>query len=106
MTMPQQPAVTLTGEERTTLETFVHRGKANARTLTRARIFLKSADGWNTATLAAAFEGCERIVTNVQRRFSHGGVEAILHEKVQQLLIPPSSPDQGTSGIVLASLVW
>ena len=34
--MPQQPAVTLTDDERTTLETFVHRGKANARTLTRA----------------------------------------------------------------------
>ncbi len=104
--MPQQPVVPLTSEERTTPETFVHRGKANARTLTRARIFLKSADGWSTATLAADFEGCERTVTNVRRRFSHGGVEAALHEKVQQLLIPPSSPDQGTSGIVLASLLW
>lgn len=40
MTMPQQPTVTLTEEERTTLETFVHRGKANARTLTRARLLL------------------------------------------------------------------
>jgi len=34
--MPQQPTVTLTGEERMALETFAHRGKANARTLTRA----------------------------------------------------------------------
>ena len=32
--MPQQPSVTLTGEERSTL--------------TRARILLKSADGWST----------------------------------------------------------
>ena len=40
-----QPAVTLTGDERKTLETFVHRGKANARTLTRARLLLKSAEG-------------------------------------------------------------
>jgi hypothetical protein len=52
--MTLQPAVTLTGEERTTLEIFVHRGKANARTLTRARIQLKSADGWSTAALAEA----------------------------------------------------
>lgn len=51
--MPQQPAVTLTSEDRTTLETRVHRGKANARTLTRARILLKSADGWSTAALMA-----------------------------------------------------
>jgi hypothetical protein len=45
--MPHQPAVTLSNEERMTLETFVHRGKANARTITRARILLKSAEGWS-----------------------------------------------------------
>ena len=82
--MPQQPAVTLTDDERTSLETFVHRGKANARTLTRARILLKSADGWSTAALAATFDVCEATVTNVRRRFTQGGLEAVLHDKVQQ----------------------
>ena len=82
--MPQQPAVTLSREERTTLETFVHRGKANARTLTRARILLKSAEGWSTATLAAAFDVCEATVTNVRGRFAQGGLETVLHDKVQQ----------------------
>jgi transposase len=82
--MPQQPAVTLTSEDRTTLETFVHRGKANARTLTRARILLKSADGWSTAAIAAALDVCEATVTNVRRRFAQGGLEAVLHDKVQQ----------------------
>ena len=82
--MPQQPAVTLTEEERRTLETFVHRGKANARTITRARILLKSADEWSTAKLAAAFDVCEATVTNVRRRFAQGGLEAVLHDKVQQ----------------------
>src|SRR5689334_20928364 len=82
--MPQQPAVTLTEEERTTLESFVHRGKANARTLTRARILLKSADGWSTSELATAFDVCEQTVTNVRGRFAKGGVEAVLHDKVQQ----------------------
>jgi transposase len=82
--MPQQPSVTLTSEERTALETFVHRGKANARTLTRAHILLKSADGWSTAAPAAAFDVCEATVTNVRRRFAQGGVEAVLHDKVQQ----------------------
>jgi transposase len=84
MSMPQQPAVTLTDEERTTLETFVHRGKANARTLTRARILLKSADGWSIAALATTFDVCEATVTNVRGRFAHGGLEAVLHDKVQQ----------------------
>jgi transposase len=81
--MPRQPAVTLTEEERRTLESFVHRGKANARTLTRARILLKSADGWSTAELAAVFDVCEATVTNVRSRFAQGGLEAVLHDKVQ-----------------------
>jgi hypothetical protein len=40
----------------TLLESFVHRGKANARNITRARILLKAADGWSTAELAGAFD--------------------------------------------------
>jgi transposase len=84
MSMPRPPAVTLTEEERRTLETFVHRGKANARTLTRARILLKSAEGWSSAELVAAFDVCEATVTNVRGRFAQGGLEAVLHDKVQQ----------------------
>lgn len=82
--MSQQPAITLTNEERTILETFVHRGKANARTLTRARILIKSAEGWSTSALAAAFDVCEATVTNVRGRFAQGGLEGVLHDKVQQ----------------------
>ena len=82
--MPQQPAITLSSEERRHLEIFVHRGKANARTLTRARILLKSAEGWSTATLATTFDVCEATVSNVRRRFAQGGLEAVLHDKVQQ----------------------
>jgi transposase len=82
--LPRPPAVSLTEEEQRTLETFVHRGKANARTLPRARILLKSADGWSTAELADACDVCEATVTNVRRRFAAGGLEAVLHDKVQQ----------------------
>ena len=82
--MSQQPVMTLTSEERRILETFVHRGKANARTLTRAHILLKSADGWSTATLATTFDVCQATVTNVRQRFTQGGLEAVLHDQVQQ----------------------
>ncbi len=82
--MPRPPAVSLSEEEQRTLETFVHRGKANARTLTRARILLKSAEGWSTTELAEAFDVCEATVSNVRRRFAEGGLEAVLHDKVQQ----------------------
>ena len=47
--MPRPPAVTFTEEERKTLESLAHWGKANARTLTRAPILLKSAEDWSTA---------------------------------------------------------
>jgi transposase len=82
--MSQPPTVILTEEERRTLESFVHRGKANARTLTRARILLKSAEGWSTAALAEALDVCEATVTNVRRGFADGRLEAVLHDKVQQ----------------------
>jgi transposase len=82
--MPRQPAVTLTSEEQTTLEVFVHRGKANTRTLTRARILLKSADGWSIAAISEALDVCQATVTNVRRRFAQGGLEAVLHDQVQQ----------------------
>jgi transposase len=82
--MPQVPTVTLTEDERRTLESFVHRGKANARTLTRARILLKSADGWSTAALASAFDVCEATVKNARGRFAKGGLDAVLHDKVQR----------------------
>src|SRR5215472_14706489 len=97
--MPPQPAITLTEEERTTLETFVHRGKANARTITRARILLKSAEGWSTAELAIAFDVCEQTVTNVRGRFAQGGVEAVLHDKVQQ------NRRSALSGLQMAHLI-
>lgn len=82
--MPQPSTVILTHKERTILESFVHRGKANARTLTRARILLKSADGWSSAQLTEAFDVCSTTVTNVRQRFAQGGLEAVLYDKVQQ----------------------
>jgi transposase len=82
--MTQQPTVTLTSEERETLEGFVHRGHANARTVTRARILLKSAEGWSTTALAEALDVCQATVTNVRRRFVQGGLEVVLHDKVRQ----------------------
>ena len=81
--MPRQPTVILTDNERTILETFVHRGKAHARTLTRARLLLKSADGWSTSALVTAFDVCEATVTNVRRRFTQGGLEAVKMKGLQ-----------------------
>lgn len=80
--MPQQPAVTLTNEERTALENFVHRGKANARTLTCARILLKSADGWSTAALALVL-GWPSLKTGLRQHSSCDPI--VCHEEFRVL---------------------
>lgn len=53
-------AVCLTCEEQATLDAMIHRGRANARTVTRARILLKSADGRSTAAIAEALDVVRR----------------------------------------------
>jgi hypothetical protein len=42
-----QVKLSLSETERTEVQRFVRQGKANARTLTRAWILLKLADGWD-----------------------------------------------------------
>lgn len=76
--------VMLTEVEKQQLHIFVHRGKANARTITRARVLLKLAEGWSDEHITTAFEVCRATVSNVRKRFDEGGLEAVLHDKVQQ----------------------
>ena len=79
----RQP-LSLTDQEYQYLQMCVHRGKANARTLTRARVLLKVAQGWKDQEIVAAFDICQATVTNVCKRYVEGGLEAVLHDKVQQ----------------------
>lgn len=41
-------------DERSHVQVFVRRGKANARTLTRARVLLKCDDGWTNVAIRDA----------------------------------------------------
>ena len=74
----------LTDEERQHLQVLVHRGKANARTLTRAWVLLKVDEGRTDADLVAAFDICPATVTTICKRYTAGGLEAALHDKRQQ----------------------
>ncbi|HEV2236059.1 MAG TPA: helix-turn-helix domain-containing protein [Ktedonobacterales bacterium] len=82
--MPTLSPVTLSEDERGQVWTVLHRGKANARTRTRAQVLLKVADGWSGAEIAEAFEVSVNTVSNVCRRFRTGGVDAVLHDQRQQ----------------------
>ena len=82
--MAPPPCLTLSDDERAQLWTLLHRGKANARTLKRAQVLLKLADGWSDAEAAEAFDVCLSTVANVRQRFAGGGLEAVLHDQRQQ----------------------
>ena len=93
------PSVALSEDERSQLWTTLHRGKSNARTLKRAQVLLKVADGWTAAESAEAFDVSPSTVANVCRRFREGGVDAVLHDQRHE------RRRQALSGAQLAHLV-
>src|SRR6266702_7378261 len=74
----------LSEDERTHVEVFVRRGKANARTLTRARVLLKCDEGWSNGEIAEALEVSDQTIRNIRQRYGAGGVEAVLTDKRQE----------------------
>ena len=74
----------LSEDERTRVQVFVERGEANERTLTRARILLKSDEDWTDARIAETLDISEQTVRNTRKRFREGGVEVVLADKPQQ----------------------
>ncbi len=76
--------VTLSESERASLHTFIHAGKANARTFTRARVLLKAAEGWTDQQICAAFDISRNTAIRVRQMYLESGLEAVLHDKRQQ----------------------
>ena len=82
--MKRAAPIHLSEDERTYLEVFVRRGKANARTLTRAYVLLKCDEGWPNDQIAEAFAVSDQTIRNVRQRYEQGGVEAVLTDKRQE----------------------
>ena len=76
--------IELSEDERKKVETFIGRGKANARNIRRGHILLKSAEGWSIERIASTYGVSEATVSNVRARYRAGGVERVLKDKVQQ----------------------
>src|SRR5579871_1352025 len=70
--------ITLTAEEHKQIDDLIHRGMNKARVLTRARILLKSADGWSIVRIAQALDVCPAMVSNTRHRYQQGGVPRVL----------------------------
>jgi transposase len=76
--------VILSETDRASLQTFIHAGKANARTFTRARVLLKAAEGWTDAEICEAFDISRNTSIRVRQVYLEGGLEAVLYDKRQE----------------------
>jgi transposase len=82
--MKRAAPIHLSEDERTYVEVFVRRGKANARTVTRAHVLLKCDEGWSNDQIVEAFAISDQTIRNVRQRYGQGGVEAVLTDKRQE----------------------
>lgn len=73
--------VSLDDEERAQLEDLLKRGKHAVRTVKRAQILLKAADGNNDAAIMAALGVSRSMVESVRERCVCEGVDAALYDK-------------------------
>ena len=81
--MREKFAVRLTPEERNQLEHMVRAGRSSARVTTRARILLKTDEGWSAPRVAQALDVSEGTVFRLKWRFAEDGLEAALKDRVQ-----------------------
>lgn len=75
--------IDLSEADRIEVESFLRRGKANARSIRRGQLLLKSAEGWRIKDLAETFGVSEATVSNVRKRYKDGGVRGVLDDKRQ-----------------------
>ncbi len=61
--------VTLSETDRVSLHTFIHAGKANARTFTRARVLLKADEGWTDQHICATLDARGNTPIRVRRLY-------------------------------------
>jgi transposase len=69
--------VTLSDNEREQLEHLLHSGTHATRKVTRARILLKAAEGWQDSAIAAALAVGRATVERLRQRFVEEGLGAL-----------------------------
>ena len=73
--------VTLTKEEKKDLQTFIGRGKASARKITRARILLLAHEGKKDQEIIDGLQVGRATVERMRKKFIEGGVDFAIHER-------------------------
>ena len=75
--------VRLSAEQRDQLEHLVRAGKSTARVVTRARILLKTDQGWPAPQVAQALDVVDGTVYRIKRRFAEDGMDGALKDRPQ-----------------------
>ena len=81
--MQEKYGVRLTVQERERLERMIRAGRSSAQAAARARILLKTDEGWTAPQVAAALDVSERTVYRVKRRYVEEGLEEVLRHHTQ-----------------------
>ena len=76
-------AVQLSVEDRSELERLIRSGRSSARVINRARILLKTDEGWSASQVASALDTSPRTVFRTKRRYAEEGLEGVLHDRPQ-----------------------
>ena len=76
-------AVRLSAEDRDQLERLIRSGQRSARVINRARILLKTDEGWSAPQVVAALDTSPRTVFRTKRRYAEAGLEGVLHDHPQ-----------------------
>ena len=83
--------VRLTGQERGRLRRMIRAGRNSAQAITRARILLKTDEGWTASRVAEALDVSERTVRRARRRYVEEGMGAA--PPVPQEVLRHNSPN-------------
>ena len=87
-------AVRLAPEQREELQHLIRAGKSSARVSARARILLKSGDGWPAPQVAEALDVALGTVYRIKQRFAEEGLAGALGGPGAG----PSVPEAGRPG--------
>ena len=71
-------AVRLDAGEKVQLRKLIRAGRSSAQAITRARILVKTDEGWSASRVAAALDVSERTVFRAKRRYVEEGLEEVL----------------------------
>ena len=75
--------VSLAPKEKGRLHQMIRSGRSSAQAITRARILLKTDEGWSASQVAGALDISERTVFRAKRRYAEEGLDEVLRHRNQ-----------------------